>query len=114
MNLTLIRRDFLIADKDLQCAAFEMWMKIARGREYDSRPLWERTKLVCAAFKTRFGIQTGDDYIHYEFVDGDTGGVLEMDCAPHMDLEMIKTDSYPPFILSEIKKHDYKIRHPYD
>lgn len=98
MQLKLATWSYQIAEKSIKCDALEMWFDL-------KLVMPELEKGVQTWWQAGKGIETGNQYIHYEFVDAETGEMLTMNCRKDMNAMMLKYQYYPKIIQYALSKY---------
>lgn len=85
----------------MNCEALSMWLDLMRVegdgiKQQVGMQVW---------FKARKGIATNDKYIHYCFLDTESGELLEFNCRRDTDSLMTENKFYPEYLLNAIFKY---------
>lgn len=90
--------EYLVADKWMKCDALQIWIDLKLTYPISQKGLY-------TWFSARNGIEQGVTYLHYEFVDEETGEILTMNCRLDMNKLMVQNNLYPPIIQQAFKNY---------
>lgn len=99
MQLTLNNIELLTATEPLRCDAVEMYFDAKKVRKIELMNL--KFLDVVKIFENRLGKIKGE-YVRYEFIDMETGELLEMNCGKDMDYVCKYYRLYPEYLLKLI------------
>jgi len=102
--IQLLKYELLTADKHMQCDALTVRLDMSKTLTIE-----QAFKGIETWFNARKGISIGDSYWHYDFLDNETGEILEMNCRIDMNKLMVENDFYPPYIKNAFKKYKQSI-----
>lgn len=104
MTFTLTSFTYLIADKDMPCDAFRVWIDTVSGLA-----LKQKEKGISVWSNAWKGISVGEQYLEYTFevIDEETGELTEqvLSCRIDMNKLMVKNNLYPPIIQQAFKNY---------
>lgn len=95
----LIGFNYLITEEWKPCDALQVW--IDRAKELDIK---QREIGLNVWFNARKGINIGDTYLQYEFVDKESGELLVLSVLPEMNKLMVSNNFYPKIIQNAFDK----------
>ena len=104
MTFTLTSFTYLVAEKDMPCDAFRVWVDSVGMFD-----LKQKEKGIGTWSKAWKGISAGEQYLEYTFevVDEETGELTEqvLSCRIDMNKVMVKNNLYPPIIQQAFKNY---------
>lgn len=104
MVFSLSSFTYLVAEKDMPCDAFTVYLDVCKSLDIKQKQVG-----ISTWFKARHGIKTGESYLEYRFnvIDEETGEVEEqvLSVLPEMNKLMVANEFYPRSILQAFSNY---------